>query len=235
MPEVDGAIPSKSFVFFFNLEGIKMVVCSVRCYDEDYNFALYSRQYDNGQIAIEAIDINNNELWGRLTVAVDPKSLEFALGEGEIVVNTWRENRAWAEATCKALPDYFEDTGRRIYLNGATSTAIQGRSDPCFEAQIWKLKLPIPNIAEFDSLKWHTIPECKNISDEDTQETKEKIIEDIEMLWDDLAELSEHVNNDQKPESNYPLEARKLQVASLYAILQKISNKHNELQNIIVP
>ena len=114
-----------------------MVVYSVNCYDESFTFALYSREYKNGQKAIEAIDLGCNELWGKLTVAVDT-----TLGEGEIAVKTWNENFAWVPATLEALPDYFEDTGRRIPCGHA-------------EAHVWKLKLPIPNISEYDSLKWY--------------------------------------------------------------------------------
>lgn len=103
------------------------MIRKVHCLDKDFNFAFFAGQYGNGRMAIQVGDHDEQEQWGTLTVNVP----HAEVGKDEIVVKTYSENAYWVPQVLEAMPDVFEDTGRRV------STGFT-------EVEIWKVKQPIP-------------------------------------------------------------------------------------------
>jgi hypothetical protein len=111
--------------------------------------------------AIELV-LADGEPFGTLTVNI-PEALEVhkeKLGDMEIVVKTWSENEALAEAALKT--GLFEDTGRRI----STGFVL---------AQIWRVKAVATNMRHEGKI-------IVTFSSKTTEEEKVKILFAIEQV-----------------------------------------------------
>jgi hypothetical protein len=80
--------------------------------------------YNSGEVAIEFIDVADDELIAALTVNSSGRA---HLGPGEILVKTWDEAEIVLGPAMAS--GYFEDTGRRVQFGGA-------------EAAVWRIRPP---------------------------------------------------------------------------------------------
>lgn len=90
----------------------------ITMFGKQYDVELIEAKYGDGSIALEVIDSQDGEPFGRLTVCVP----DTRLNENEVLVKTWSENQEWAS---QFLKYGFEDTGRRVKTGYV-------------EAQVWK-------------------------------------------------------------------------------------------------
>lgn len=76
-------------------------------------------EYGNDRLAIQAMDKEEGDCYGTLTVNIP----EADLADNEIFVKDWSENEPWVSQVLEQCPDIFEDTGRR-QRTGFTSAAV---------------------------------------------------------------------------------------------------------------
>lgn len=84
--------------------------CFIEMFGEVYVIRLQCHHYENGRLAITAIDIFDNAPFGVLTINMPDEKLE----ENEICVKTWSENEYWVPQVLEFRQDLFEETSRFI-------------------------------------------------------------------------------------------------------------------------
>lgn len=93
--------------------------CTVDVFGKQFKISLDVGRYSNDRVAISAIDEEDGDMFGRLTVNLP----EEELGPDEIFVKTWSENKVWVQQVLAAMPHVFQDTGRKAQA-GYTEAAI---------------------------------------------------------------------------------------------------------------
>lgn len=96
-----------------------MMKCKVDVFGKQFKISLDVGRYGNDRVAISAIDEEDGDMFGRLTVNLP----EEELGPDEIFVKTWSENKEWVPQVLAAMPHVFQDTGRKARA-GYTEAAI---------------------------------------------------------------------------------------------------------------
>lgn len=82
--------------------------CKVNLYGTEYTVQLQvAGTYDNGRIAIQAIDTSDRSPFGMVSVNIP----NAPVNEGEFCLKDYSENEGWARAAVDAC-GLFEDTGR---------------------------------------------------------------------------------------------------------------------------
>jgi hypothetical protein len=79
----------------------------IKAFGKELEVYLVKHKYPNGRIAIAAIDLDDDEPWGTLSVNVP----DAPLYEDEIIIKNYSENHVWAMKVVEAFPEMFEETG----------------------------------------------------------------------------------------------------------------------------
>ena len=83
---------------------------SINAFGSTVEIELVTQEYQNGRVAIQAIDLSDHCPWGTMTVNVP----EVPLADDEIIVKTYSENEQWVPQVLENLKEHFEPTGRSV-------------------------------------------------------------------------------------------------------------------------
>lgn len=100
--------------------------------NKSFNFQFLQAKYRNsGKTAIIVNDYDAQDHWDVLTVDIARNDI----AHDEIAVKVWSEAEYWVPDVLEAMPNVFEDTGKRV--NAGWS-----------QAHIWKIKKELPILEE---------------------------------------------------------------------------------------
>jgi hypothetical protein len=83
---------------------------SVTMFGSVFELSFQVLAYGNGRIAIQAIDFNEGDPFGMVTLNIPEVELE----QDEVIAKTYSENAHWVPQVLENLKQHFEPTGKTI-------------------------------------------------------------------------------------------------------------------------